>query len=449
MGTVRFVLRTDKPNKKGLYPIEIIYQLSVDKKQCRKYLRTREKYTLHSQNWDERNQKAIYLNRETAKKLLPNIDYALLPASKEVAEMNDTLGSIRVSFSEIEQAFRLNKEIYSVQDVVSKYAGSPTKKDAPNNQVFDFIDKYIEDNKATRVPGSLSVYKSMKNHLQAYQQKTKNKITFEKVDKSFFQAFQNFLVSRTKIVAKKEVPMLNNVTIAKQLSTLKTFLNYAKDCDIEVSGNYSRFEIKKEDLEVIHLTSDEFEKLYNFDLSNKKKLDQVRDVFCFSCATGLRYSDLFQLKREHIKKDQIILKVKKTGQQLIIPLNPYSFSILEKYSKVHRPIPVISNAKMNLFLKELCKLAEINEPVQIVRTFGSKREENTYPKHELVSCHTGRKSFAVLSLEKGMSAEEVMKIGGWKSYSSFCRYVNITNPRAKIVMNKAWGEIPKTKLIIV
>ena len=312
--------------------------------------------------------------------------------------------------------------------------------------MFDFIDKYIEVNSATRVAGSLKVYKSMKNHLMAYGYKTKSKVTFDKMDKTFFKEFQNFLVSLTKEVEKKKVPLLNNVTIAKQLSTLKTLLNYAKDDNIEVSGNYSRFEIKKEQLEVIHLTLEEFETLYNFDLSNNKKLDQVRDVFIFSCSSGLRYSDLFQLKREHIKRDHISLKIQKTGQQLSIPLNPFSHSILVKYSKMQQPLPVISNQKMNDYLKDLCELAGINEPVQIVRNYGSKRVENTYPKHELVSVHTGRKSFAVLSLEKGMSAEEVMKIGGWKTYASFSRYINITEKRAKIVMGKAWGEIPKEKL---
>lgn len=443
MGTVRFVLRTDKPNKEGSSPIELIYQLSGK----RKYFSTKEK--LYDENWNDKNQIAIYLDRKSAKKLLPNIDFDLLPISKEIEALNNRLSSLRNEVASIETKFESNKIPYSVEKVIQELKanrGTITIQEAPSNQVFDFIDRYIEDNKLTRVPGSLSVYKSMKNHLQAYQQQTKIKVTFDKIDKSFFQSFQNFLVGRKKEVAGKEVPLLNNITIAKQLSTLKTFLNYAKDCDIEVNGNYSRFTIKKEELEVIHLTFDEFETLYKFDLTKNRKLDQVRDVFCFSCVTGLRYSDLFQLKREHLKKDQIRLKVKKTGQLLIIDLNPYSYAILEKYSKMAIPLPVISNQKMNDYLRELCQLAEINEPVQIVRNYGSRREENTYPKYELVSCHTGRKTFATLSLEKGMSAEEVMKIGGWKTYASFSRYLNITSTRAKIVMSKAWGEIPNTKL---
>jgi len=172
---------------------------------------------------------------------------------------------------------------------------------------------------------------------------------------------------------------INNTTVAKQLSTVKTFLNFAKRQGIEISDKYRDFKIKRETLEVIALTNEEFEKLYNLNLSKNRKLDQVRDVFCFSCATGLRYSDLDQLKREHIKEDEIIINIKKTKERLSIPLNPYSVAILAKYKDQLKPLPVISNQKMNDYLKGkdekdkkgklikhhvgLCELAGINEQI--------------------------------------------------------------------------------------
>ncbi len=191
-------------------------------------------------------------------------------------------------------------------------------------------------------------------------------------------------------------------------------------------------------MEVIALTNEEFETLFSYDLP-KNRLAQIRDVFCFSCATGLRYSDLAQLKREHIKKDEIRLTVTKTKELLSIPLNKFSRPIIEKYSSNHRPLPIISNQKMNDCLKELCEKVAIDDPVQIVRFRGARREEVVYPKFELISVHTGRKTFCTLSLEKGMSAEEVMKISGHKDYKSFSRYVKITDQRTKLVMNRSWG----------
>ncbi len=172
-------------------------------------------------------------------------------------------------------------------------------------------------------------------------------------------------------------------------------------------------------MEVISLTNEEFEALYYLDLSANKRLAQVRDVFCFACSTGLRYSDLNQLKREHIKHDEIRITVKKTKEPLSVPLTPYSKNILAKYEAMHRPLPVISNQRLNDYVKELCSMAGISEQVEIVRFRGTKREAITYKKYELIGVHTGRKTFATLSLERGMSAEEVMTITGHQGLPKF------------------------------
>lgn len=71
--------------------------------------------------------------------------------------------------------------------------------------------------------------------------------------------------------------------------------------------------------------------------------------------TGLRYSDLAQLRREHIKDGQIILTVKKNKERISIPLTTYSKVILDKYKDQINPLPTISNQKMNDYLKEWYK----------------------------------------------------------------------------------------------
>ena len=446
MGTIRFELHTDdkKLDKDGKAPVRLIYQI----KGQRKYYNTRLK--MLPGNWDKKEQQAVYLDKRTAKEQFPKIKYELFLTATEAQDINDDLSSLKTKIDGkygIERDFEKHKVVYSAEMVIDKLKADKapeTKKEAPSNILFDYIKKYIEDHKATREPGSLSVYRALKKHLQDYQRHTKKKLNFEKIDYAFFQSFQNFLLSSEGTTTNRKgeivqrVP-LNNTTTAKQLSTVKTFLSYARKEGINVSGNYKDFWIKKERLEVIALTNEEFETLYYFDLSDNKKLAQVRDVFCFACTTGLRYSDLAQLKREHIKKDEIRLTIKKTKELLDIPLNPFSKTILSKYEKMLRPLPIISNQKLNDYIKELCKFAGITEPVEIVRFRGTKREAITYPKHELIGVHTGRKTFATLSLEKGMSAEEVMTITGHRDYQSFKRYVKVTEQRKKIVMLKAWG----------
>jgi integrase len=442
MGTIRLELRNEKKDKEGKAPLRLIYQISGQ----RKYHNTG--FKIFPQNWDISKQQAIFLDKKTAKKLVPETNYNLFPTLKDTQELNGKLADLIKDIQTIEKRFELDKVIYSVDKVLNYLIESKTpitKKEAPSKVLFDFIDKYITDHKETREAGSLTVYRSLKKHLQDFQRFTKKQVTFEKIDYSFFQSFQNFLITgagttidkRDKSISR--VP-LNNTTTAKQLSTIKTFLNYAKTQGIAITDRYKDFKIKKEALEVIALTNKEFESLYYFDLTGNKRLGQVRDIFCFACTTGLRYSDLNQLKREHIKEDEIRLTIKKTREVLSVPLTPYSKAILTKYEGLHRPLPVISNQKLNSYIKELSEKAGINEPIEIVRFRGAKREANTYPKYELIGVHTGRKTFATLSLERGMSAEEVMTITGHKDYKSFKRYVKITEQRKKVVMQKAWGE---------
>lgn len=442
--TLRFWHRTDRKNEDGTAPIHLIYQIRGQ----RKYFAIPDTGIL-SIYWDADQQHAVFIDAKAAKVKAPEADKRHILTKDEIQEVNDRLHAVRVKVQAIENSFQERGIAFSAQMVVDRLKeGSrlQTKKDDSRGFLFEFMDKYIEDHKGIREKGSLSVYHALKSHLKAYEQATARKITFQGIDYAFFQSFQAFLINERG---------LNNTTVAKQLSTVKTFLNYARLQGIEVSDRYKDFKIKKESLEVVALTMDEFERLFNMDLDGDSRLEKVRDIFCFACATGLRYSDLVQLRREHIKHGEIRLTVKKTKDLLTIPLNAYSAAILDKYKEMAMPLPMISNQKLNAYLKGwdefnedgttrihhpgLCEIAGIDEPIEIVRFRGAKREAKVQPKYKLIGVHTGRKTFATLSLEKGMSAEETMAITGHRDYKSFKRYVKVTEQRKKVVMSKAWG----------
>jgi len=355
--------------------LELIYQVSGQ----RKYYQVKDT-KLNPINWDAASQSAVYINPTKAKKILAgdpykNLDDIILMDS-EVETVNDNILRVRSDVKNIEKRFELDKVPYSAEmviDALKSTSINKTKKEEHRDFLFDFMDKYISDHAASREAGSLSVYRAVKNHLQAYQSETKNKVRFETIDYAFFQRFQNFMIGRSKIDSEgNTTPMFNNTTIAKVLSTFKTFLGYAKKNGINVGDNYKGFSIKREKLEVIALTQLEFSALLDLDLAETKRLERVRDVFCFSCASGLRISDMQQLRREHIKRDKISLIIKKTKTELTIPLNIITSSILDKYSEQHQPLPIISSQKLNQYIKELCKLAKIDEPIEIVRFRGSK-----------------------------------------------------------------------------
>ena len=125
--------------------------------------------------------------------------------------------------------------------------------------------------------------------------------------------------------------------------------------------------------------------------------DRVRDVFLFQCFTGLRYSDVFNLRRSDIKGDHIEVTTVKTSDSLIIELNNHSKAILDKYKDVafedDKVLPVITNQKMNDYLKELAELAGIDEPVRQTYYRGNERIDEVtqsmpYSAHMLVVEHS-------------------------------------------------------------
>lgn len=447
IGTTRFELRKGVSAKNDKLPISLIYSL----KGVRKRYSTGQ--TILSEYWNAKDQRAFYIPQREAKKILSHLPANSLLTEVEVNEINDVLDSIELNVKAIEDRYLALKTPFSANMVIAELSNSKPdaiKVEEKTDLVFDYIDKYISEHEASREPGSLSVYKSVKNHLKAYQDATRHKVTFEKIDYSFFSKFQTFLINRTKTDSKgNKSPMLNNTTIAKALSTLKTFLSYARKEGIKVNDSYRDFTVKREKLEVIALEQNELQSLIEFDLSNNKRLEKVRDIFVFACATGLRFSDVQQLKREHLDKDSINIVVKKTKTGLTIPLNIVSASVLDRYSDLHKPLPTISNQRINEYIKELCQLAGIDKPIEIVRFHGKKRVTNTFPKYELISFHNARKTFVTLSLERGMSAEEVMTISGHEDYKSFKRYVNVTEKRKKVVMLKAWGAPKESNLKVV
>lgn len=447
--SINFILRTDKQNKHGQRPIVMTVSVAGSLKKYPTGL------NIFSENWDQVNKRVAFLNSKTAKSL-SHIDPLLLPMQSEVIRMNDQLSVLKKKVNDIAMGFQLENRRFTVLDVIDSLSKDRKlqSKLEPSKYLYEFIDQYIITHEKVRQKGSLGVYKSLKKHLNDFQKEANIKVSFDSINYKFFELFQNHLLQKNRVVGG-EKQGLSNTTIAKQLSTLRTFLSYAKKNGITVDDNYKNFRITRKPLPVIALTNDELEKLLNVDLGDYEKriksytikgetisystLDKVRDIFCFGCVTGLRYSDLNALKWNNINNNEIRIVVTKTKDPLTIPLNQYSSRILQKYANYLRPLPTMSNQKINRYIKELCKYVGIDEDTEIVRFKGSERIDKTYKKYELVSAHTARKTFCTLSLERGMSAEEVMKISGHQSYQSFQRYVNVTEERKRNVMRNAWG----------
>lgn len=281
--------------------------------------------------------------------------------------------------------------------------------------------------------GTTTKHKTILSLLLEYQ---KN-IEFEDVTEQFLIGFATFLIDKKKH---------SNPYVAKNINDLKWFLNWATHRGFNKSLEYKQYSPKKlkgvrtsDKKNVITLSVDEFLHLYNLDIE-LPYLQRVRDVFCFCCATGLRYSDARNLKWSDVKDDSIEFVTIKTDDPLKVDLNEFSKGILAKYEHnrgaINYVLPVISNQKYNEYLKELGKLAGFDDEITTVHFRGAERIEKTVKKYDLMTTHIARKTFVTLSLAAGIPAEVVRSYTGHKDARVMDRYVMFTDPTKTSAMKK-------------
>jgi integrase len=188
-------------------------------------------------------------------------------------------------------------------------------------------------------------FKSVRNHLKDYDEHP----SFEKVGENWLTAYMNYL---------RNTCDMRNSTVEKHLNYLKWFLRWSVKKGYNDNNIFDSFKPKLKNVKkkVIFLTWKELNQLRDFTIPETKKyLERVRDVFLFCCFTGLRHSDVYNLKRSDVKDSHIEITTIKTADNLIIELNNHSKNILDKYKDVafedNKALPVISNQKMNDYLK--------------------------------------------------------------------------------------------------
>ncbi|QCR23788.1 site-specific integrase [Pontibacter sp. SGAir0037] len=334
-----------------------------------------------------------------------------------------TAGNSAVTMQELREAiedFQLNKE------------------PAAASGFFDHFQSFIDINTTERSKATIAKYKVVKKHLEKFCKDQRYSLSFDTVNLHFFDLFKTFAIQTLKHTDN---------TLWKDFAIVKTFMNWALDRGLHQNLIYKKFKAPQKDAETIYLTEAELMTLYNADLSKDKKLDQVRDVFCFGCFTGQRYSDIANLKRTDIKGDRWVLRTVKTDKPHQVPLNAFALAILEKYKDELKPLPVISNQKTNEYLKDLGELLEIDEPTTLYKRRGNEKLSNMQPKYKFIGTHTARRTFITLSLEKGMRPEVVMRISGHSNYSSFKKYIKLSEKVTEQEMNQIWQLPAQMKVV--
>lgn len=289
-------------------------------------------------------------------------------------------------------------------------------KNILNKCIYDFISSQAAINSWANK--TVHAFRTLRNHLNDFNPD----ILMTELSEDVYAKFIVYLL---------EEAGLRNTTAIKTWKLLKWFLRWADKNGYLENKDYMDFNPHLKDVrdrEVVFLTWDELMAVYGLHFPDGKKyLERVRDVFCFQCFTSLRYSDVAKLKREDIAGNIVKVVTAKTGDTLQIDLNKYSRAILDKYRDDERPLPVVSNQRMNQWLKEVCYLAGIDAPITTVYYKGAQRIEETKPKYELVGTHTGRRTFICNALTMGIPAATVMEWTGHSDYKAMKPYIKIAD----------------------
>jgi len=166
---------------------------------------------------------------------------------------------------------------------------------------------------------------------------------------------------------------------------------------------------------ILFLSREELERLAHLDLSGyPESYTTTRDHFIFGAVCGQRFSDVQALRWEDLFPKEYPtswrLVVKKTGDTITVPLVAPARSILERRKGEPRPLPRLTNTMANHTIKDLCKLAKIDEPVTTHRMHGSGRSAETRPKHEAISMHAARRGFVTFALQSGLPPHELIGV---------------------------------------
>ena len=287
---------------------------------------------------------------------------------------------------------------------------------AKTRQIIDIWEGHVSDLKKLigkeNSYATYQKYNTAKNHFQSFLQKKYqlNDVSIKAVDYQMIQQYSIYL--------KTEKGCSFN-TATKFLQNLKTITSISIRSGWLVKDPFNGISLTLKEVDRPYLTFEELERLIEFN-SVFDRLNRVRDFFVFSCYTGLAYIDVKKLKRAEIEGNDemgfwIRTRRQKTGVRANIPLLEIPMSIIRNYCQLElldaeEPIlPILSNQKMNAYLKELADLCNIQKQL---------------------SYHVARHTFATtVTMMNGVPIETVSKMLGHKNIHTTQHYARIVDKK--------------------
>jgi integrase len=329
---------------------------------------------------------------------------------KLMQELNPYLQDVRFQMMECVRHLHLEKRKVTAQAIKSLFLGTEE-----GNQTLCGLMRYHNENmKTVLAPGTLKNYFTTERYLKLFlDRKHKAKdILLSQLNYQFITEFEIFLRKTAPLMESN--PLTNN-GIMKHMERLRKMVTLAAKMEWIPKDPFQRYTLRFQKVDKAFLTSAELALVEDAELP-LERLIVVRDLFVFSCYTGLAYADVTALQPSHIcigMDGSYWIKTArcKTAIAVNVPLLPQAKAIMDRFRNDPRAgvrsrvFPRISNQKMNAYLKEIAGCCGILKPF----TF-----------------HTARHTFATtITLSNGVPIETVSKMLGHTKLSTTQIYARV------------------------
>ena len=309
-----------------------------------------------------------------------------------------------------------------LKDTVHDFYNPETQTAIPDN-LLQFFGFYITNKRHEMKPNTVKRWNVIRNKVERFENSQKRTYKVKDVNKAFLDAFIDW----------SKAEKYSNTVINGNFKDIRAVCKEAQLYNIEISNDLHllKTKLKNEATFKIYLSKQELKKIST--LTNLPEyLDNARDWLVISCYTGQRISDFMRFTPEMIREQGnakfIDIKQIKTGKDVTIPLLPQVEKILNKRNGNYPR--VISDQKYNDYIKEVCRLANINEKakgkIAQVTEVGTRKVIGTYEKWQLITSHVGRRSFATNYYGK-LPTSFIKDITGHGTEAMLLKYIGKTS----------------------
>ncbi len=326
-------------------------------------------------------------------------------------------------FSEITDLFKNTNQKITIEEIRNKFDGEFKKVKRGKNQFFDAFDEFIKYKIKNQDWGASTIirYNNIKNILINFEKAKKYKLTYSTITSKFHTEFTDYCMT--------DLGHINN-TYSRNLGLFKTFMLWSLVKGYTYNDDFKSFKKKKRVItNQIALKNDDIQRLMEQEFETKK-LERIRDIFVFSCVTGMRFGELKLISKINIVNGSIELREEKGAEKetRTIPLNDVAVYILRKYDF---QLPLKANQKHNEYIKEVFKATGYTHEVEKTTTKGKEVIRETMPYYERISTHTARRTFITMMKGKGKSDKLISKITGHKDLKTLNEYYQVDDDAKK------------------